>query len=224
VKTYKLLFLSVVFLGSCTTSGLVVEKVVDPNPYPGLFSVCHGYGCLQTTNVGLNADQWEQIESLFFPSAADPADERKRIARAISLLECFTGPLVGTAHDRSQAEAIVFDSGQMDCIDEAVNTTTYLTLLEEQGLFYWHQKQKPARRGFFIDGRWPHNTAVIEEKRTGEKFAVDSWFHPNGTAPEIVQLEAWLRGWHPEKNKDPMGCDETSVRFLETENKLSAVK
>jgi hypothetical protein len=51
----------------------------------------------------------------------------------------------------------------------------------------------PAARGFFIDGRYPHATAVLAETATGRKWAVDSWPRANGAAPVVQPLAEWKR-------------------------------
>ncbi len=50
----------------------------------------------------------------------------------------------------------------MDCIDESINTTLYLTMFQKFGLLREHQVEDRATRGWFIGG-WPHTTAVISE-------------------------------------------------------------
>ena len=45
-------------------------------------------------------------------------------------------------------------------------------------------------RGFFLDGRYPHATAVIGDA-SGVKWAVDSWYEPAGGAPDIMPLREW---------------------------------
>jgi len=37
----------------------------------------------------------------------------------------------------------------------------------------------------------PHVTAVLTDKKTGEKWAVDSWTRAYGAAPEIMPLSLW---------------------------------
>jgi hypothetical protein len=37
----------------------------------------------------------------------------------------------------------------------------------------------------------PHVTAVLTEKKTGEKWAVDAWTSGYGQAPEILPLTVW---------------------------------
>ena len=50
-----------------------------------------------------------------------------------------------------------------------------------------------SSRGLFVDGRYPHATAVIKDKETGEIFAVDSWFEPGGGPPDIMLLSEWKK-------------------------------
>jgi hypothetical protein len=52
------------------------------------------------------------------------------------------------------------DPTQLDCIDEAVNTWTYLTLMERSGLLHFHRVAKLPHAGSLID---PRNTAVLQE-------------------------------------------------------------
>jgi hypothetical protein len=114
-------------------------------------------------------------------------------------MEQITGKKTGTDRDIAGAKFFKYDENQLDCIDEAVNTSLYLGFFEQDGLLKWHGVDGPARRGQFIDGAWPHNTAVVKEKKTGKQYAIDSWFSANGEEPDIVPLELWMNGWRPEK-------------------------
>jgi hypothetical protein len=89
---------------------------------------------------------------------------------------------------------------QMDCIDEATNTTSLLVLLAAHGYLRHHQVEEPASRGFFLDGRYPHATAVLSVNGSGEKWAIDSWPRANAEAPVVLPLAEWrrLRGGTPE--------------------------
>ena len=146
--------------------------------------------------VGLQPEQWQRERRLFLPPPLDAIQERERIAQAIALMEAMVGPLTGTEHDKGRNFQGVGIEGQMDCIDESTNTTTYLTMLFKDGLLKWHSVEDRATRGFFIFG-WPHTTAVIREAGSGALFAVDSWFLDNGAEPFIVPLEMWTQGWEP---------------------------
>ncbi len=55
--------------------------------------------------------------------------------------------------------------GQMDCIDESTNTDAFLRYIQSQGWLKYHTVARRTSRGAFFDGRYPHWTAVIEDKQ-----------------------------------------------------------
>ena len=173
---------------------------VIASPTHERFSVCHAHGCREISTLSLTPEQWQRLRAEFAPPATTPAEERAGIARAIGRLERIAGPLTGTGHDLAGAFDGLGREGQMDCIDESVNTTTYLRMLADSGLLRHHRIEPRSTRGFFLFG-WPHTTAVIRESESGKRSAVDSWFHPNGVEPEIVPLKRWRAGHHPREEQ-----------------------
>ncbi len=161
------------------------------------FNVCHSFGCRTHTRVDLADKEWQEIKSPLKIVANTPEEERKHIGLAISKMEQIVGKAVGTDADIGRATAWEHGYYQLDCIDEAVNTSLYLKFLEQDGALKWHKVSDPARRGYFITGGWPHNTAVVAEKETGDQYVIDSWFFDNGQEPAIVPLQSWLDGWWP---------------------------
>lgn len=147
--------------------------------------------------TGLSRQDWQAVLAAYGSPAASAAAERVQIARAVAELERRVGALTGTSRDHGGTFGYGGGEGEMDCIDEATNTTTYLRLLAGAGLLRWHTVAPRANRGGLIGFRWPHNTAALEEIG-GEIWAVDSWFFDNGVAPVIVPLDQWLEGWSPE--------------------------
>jgi hypothetical protein len=86
----------------------------------------------------------------------------------------------------------MFDKGQFDCIDASRNTTGLLLVLQELKLLRHHDVDVPVARGYLFDGiTTPHVTAVLTERKTGKKWAVDAWTRGYGQAPEIMPLSAW---------------------------------
>jgi hypothetical protein len=163
------------------------------------FEVCFGGGCAASQVVALSPHEWQQVEAIFkTPNQNLTAEtERKNIAQAIGLLERLIGEKTGTSNDR----AGTFDNsdypGQMDCNDEAINSTTYIRLMQQQGLIKLHVSEDLRTRNFFFTG-WPHTTAVIHETATGKRYAVDSWFYDNGHPATIVPFEVWKADYVPE--------------------------
>ena len=86
--------------------------------------------------------------------------------------------------------------GQLDCIDESTNATTYLYLFASAGLLRHHAlESRSTRFGLFVG--MPHSTAVIEDLGSSSHYVVDSWFRDNGQLPHIVRLEDWHSGLDP---------------------------
>ena len=81
-----------------------------------------------------------------------------------------------------------------NCIDEAVNTWTYLTLLERGGLLHFHRVAKLSHAGTPID---PRNTAVLQEIG-GQYFAIDPSLVDVGVPPPIIPLDSWIAHWPPD--------------------------
>lgn len=185
----------VVWAGSAHADTFVRRDIIT-DPAPGRFSVCSEHTCHKVTQVSLMPAQWQQVRDQFSPPAESAADERARIARAIALMENLVGPLAGTANEKGRNFKGVGIDGQMDCIDESTNTTSYLTMMAQDGLITRHSVEDRVTRGYVIFG-WPHTTAVIRDNETGERYAVDSWFPDNGEPPFILPLPVWQNGWEP---------------------------
>jgi hypothetical protein len=125
---------------------------------------------------------------------ADPAQERARIAHTLAWMEKRVGDVVGTSADRPGDDFYgAGDPTQMDCVDAATNLTSYLLVLEINGLIKHHvvgplYVKEDIRKG--LSG-WTHYAAMIVESQTKQKYAVDGWLLPSGKEPEIVEVEKW---------------------------------
>ncbi|WP_126455242.1 hypothetical protein [Sulfuriflexus mobilis] len=164
-------------------------------PVPSRFTVCYHGTCEDIAEVNLSTEQWRNIQSVFKDNA-NPQQERNNIRLAIARLETMVGKITGTYVDKAGTFAHLGEEGQLDCIDESTNTTFYLTMMIHDGLIRWHDLEDRETRGYFLLG-WPHTTAVISDRQSGQKYAVDSWFLDNGEAPYILPLEQWDSGWEP---------------------------
>ena len=183
----------------CAQADTFTSDAVITDPRPERFSVCHDHGCAAVAVVGLTPRQWQAVKAVFKRGQKNAAQERERIREAIALLEYLTGPLAGTQLDKGGDLKGLGLPGQMDCIDEATNTTLYMVMLKNAGLLKFHSVEDRSTRGFFANG-WPHNTAVIRETASDNEYAVDSWFLDNGKMPFIVPLDEWKSGWDLDKD------------------------
>lgn len=176
-----------------------ISRIYRETPNLGAFEVCSGGGCAEIQRVGVTLEEWQKVVAIFTTAKdaqVSAEQERRQIAEAIGLLEKMIGIKTNTATDR----AGTFDNsafpGQLDCNDEAINTTTYMRLMRQQGLIKQHEIEDMRTRNFFFTG-WPHSTAVIHELASGQRYAVDSWFYDNAMPATIVPFELWKSGYIP---------------------------
>jgi hypothetical protein len=193
--------LVLLMLAACSARGGGYDDLMAERQVAGAerdaFTICHGHGCRLRAQVGLTELEWHPVAALFAEPAADARSERGRIAMAIGILEAAVGRKSGTAEDLGGTFTAFSGDDQLDCYDETTNTSVYLTLLARAGYLKWHKPSGWAGRGAFIDGAWPHQTAVVVEIASGQAYAVDSWFEDNGRAAHVMPLEIWRAGWYP---------------------------
>ncbi len=155
--------------------------------------VCHAFGCALKTPVDFSKRDLSRLRQILAAGRANPEAERRAIARAVAWNEKRVAPLVGSENDVGGLDlANAGVPGQMDCIDEATNTTSLLLVAEENGLLRHHRVTTPVARGYFLDGRYPHATAVVVERESGAAHAVDSWPQANGELPTVMPLDDWF--------------------------------
>jgi hypothetical protein len=196
---YKLLLgVSLLIPFSTQASIADITRIYKQTPKLEAFEICTGGGCAEIKQVAVTGDEWKVIAGIFEDASPtkDAVLERKHIAEAIGALEKIVGAKTGTSTDR----AGTFDNsrypGQLDCNDEAINSTTYMRLMYQHGLIKLHVIEDMRTRSYFLFG-WPHSTAVIHELTTGERYAVDSWFYDNGYPATIVPFATWKSGYFP---------------------------
>lgn len=157
---------------------------------PKRIDICHGYGCRYRSRLDLDAADGERFRKIMQTGAASPAAEREAISKADQYFEDRAFDATGI-RDKRGADVAGAARGQMDCIDESTNTNALLVYLAERGLLKYHTVEKRVSRGFLLDGRYPHWTAVISDPG-GTKWVVDSWYAPMGGAPDIIPLSEWM--------------------------------
>jgi hypothetical protein len=174
-----------------------MSRIFHSSPTLSAFEICHSGGCADVSPVSLNNEEWQQVRAVFAKNAKNAAEERAQIAQAIGVLEGLVGNKIGTSDDLAGTFGNSNHGGQLDCNDEAINSTTYMRLLKANGLMPLNEIEDTRTRNFFFTG-WPHSTAVIHDIKTGERFAVDSWFYNNGHAATIVPFTHWKSGYKPD--------------------------
>ncbi|MGP1717312.1 MAG: hypothetical protein ACTS9Y_09040 [Methylophilus sp.] len=174
-----------------------IYRIYHTQPSLEAFEICQGGGCTQSDQLQLTTPEWENVVQLFTPQAETAEQERTQIANAIGMLEDIIGTKIGTTADRAGTFGNREYQHQQDCNDEAINSTTYIRLMQQAGLIRWHTILDTRTRKFFFTG-WPHTAAVIRENDSQAEFAVDSWFYDNGHAAVIVPIAQWKDGYIPQ--------------------------
>jgi hypothetical protein len=198
------LLVSALAMSACAPNSLnlsttFIDRYAEPNPTPASFVECRGFGCAESARVSLHDAAWRQVTAIFKPPAKDAPSERRKIAQAVVLMQRLVGAQTGTAvHQWTHQNMMIVsnrgDPTQLDCIDEAVNTWTYMTMMERANLFRFHRVAQLSYGGTPID---PRNTAVLQQIAGGEYFAVDPSIVDFGVLPPILPLATWLGDWPP---------------------------
>jgi hypothetical protein len=192
-------------------AGCTHDRSGDPRKHYASFNVappqgqavevCHAYTCkMKTTYYFHKSDIAELAAIIRKTKRADTAfEERRGIAYAIARIEVKVAKKLGIKDRPGMEYGGSGDPTQQDCVDEATNTTSYLLVLQSNNLLKHHTVEIPFSKGDLLKGAlqgdpikyWPHWTAVLAEKKTGQKYAVDSWIYVNGENPAVVKVEDW---------------------------------
>ncbi|MDQ2635101.1 MAG: hypothetical protein M3Y78_15390 [Pseudomonadota bacterium] len=185
----------------CAAAMLVLGAALSATPVlaakaataPKLINICHGYGCAFRSKLVLGAADGARFRSIMRAGAASPKAERAALSKAVSYFDRRANQATGFK-DRPKTAFGKPERGQMDCVDESTNTRALLLYLAERGLLKFHKVGRNVSRGFFIDGRYPHFTAILIDP-SGVKWVVDPWNATVGGRPDIFPHEEWkVRG------------------------------
>lgn len=163
-------------LAACTHDGFGTNELhyatfSVPEPKGATVHVCHAYGCKMRTKFTFTPDDVKELGALMTKTRSalpdDAEQERRAVAYAVGWMETKVGDKVGTKEDRPGMDfAASGDPTQQDCVDEATNTTSYLTVLANAGLIRHHTVGTPFAKENYLRGvaGWTHWTAVLVEK------------------------------------------------------------
>lgn len=154
--------------------------------------VCHGSGCEWIVPVKLARADIEELKSKF-GGVKTYWQEQYAISRAIAYLERRVCIEATTCHDKPGASwATSKIKGQLECVDETVNTNNYLMLMDKYKLLKYHKIMVPLHRYSFTI--FPHWAARVKQIDNGQEWIVDSYFKANGETPYIFKREQWVKG------------------------------
>ena len=222
-----LLAACVLVLPACESesgSNEYLRRFAHADATPASFSVCYGYGCKYSSRVSLRPEEWQSVRALAQEPSIDASAERRQIRReewqsvhglldppsdesaerhriqlALALLDELVGARIGTlVHQRREHN--LGDPSQYDCIDESINTWTYLTILDREGLLRYHRVGDLAHAGGLLELS-VRNTATLVSKADGARYAIDPTLVDVGQPPPIVPLQRWVASYPPQVSK-----------------------
>jgi hypothetical protein len=183
--------LPALFLAGCLSESSNFQGEIT-KPRISKIYVCSGFDCAYKTAYPISEEDREKFVEIMEAGSQSPAAEREAVRRADSFYENRASTYIG-ARDKAKSDFTQSrEKGQMDCIDESTNTRSLLLFLEENGLLKYHRVERNVSRGIFLDGRYPHSTAVLTDP-SGKKWAVDSWYEPTGGLPDVMPLSDWMK-------------------------------
>lgn len=172
-----------------------LAKYEVPPPTAASVVVCHGFNCKFRTVVGLAPGDISRLREILKRGNRSAKAEINAIADAVAWFERKVGPQTGTSRRTPRAgPAQAGLRSEADCIDESVNTTALLVLLSDLKLLKFHDVVAPQSRGYLLDFRYPHATAVVADRTSGARWAIDPWPKRNGQRPDTLPVEVWLKG------------------------------
>ena len=191
------LLAGITVIAGCTSvvpDGGTVESAAYGAPTKVL-TVCSGYGCIIKDKLTFADDVAPELEKIMEPGRESAEAERAALRQAIAFMERASKKSLRfpTTDVEFSYQKHAGKRGQMDCVDESLNTISYLRYLHAKGLMRYHAPlRRYAERGLLVDGRYPHKSARMRDKQ-GVDWAVDSWKTPNGGLPEIFLLTKWYK-------------------------------
>lgn len=163
-------------------------------------AVCYNWSCAKVSTLDLGAAELRTVLARVERCANGNLDARLQRLRVgvwqMQVLAQRHLPVLGNDLAVNDRDSEI--EGRSDCVDNASNTGTYLSLLKELGaLPGWDIGPPQVRDRFTKDVHW---TATAIDEQSGRRWAVDSWFRPNGHLPFVSPMGDWLKGrkpWEP---------------------------
>ena len=179
-------------------------------PKGNRITVCHAYTCKMQTPYTFSRQDIAEISAVMqkVKRSDTPAEERRAVAYAIANIEVKVGKKLGIKDRAGMQFSASGDPEQLDCVDVATNTTSYLLVMKANGLITHHTVEGTMSKENLAKGivqlnpvkYWPHWSAVLKDTTTGQKWAVDRWPFDQGENPAVQKVEEW---YIPDDGSDP---------------------
>ncbi len=178
-------------------SRAIVQLYSDVSAYPpktGSMTVCYGFICRRRMEFAFTAGDRAAVAAILATGKSSAAAERAAVQKAVIWFDRRIGPVIGTDKRIARADfRYGVDNSNFDCWDTTRNTTGFLLIVQDWGLFRYHTVGDPRYRGNALMGQTPHNTAILIDRATRTEWVVDMWTRGYGQAPEVMPVEQWVK-------------------------------
>lgn len=150
-------------------------------------TLCSAYGCKTQQKFTFSDKFMNGLRAIFMEMRTnDGFSERLFLKKAIAAMERESMESTGLQNDRPSIDLFGnLDPGQLDCVDEATNTTSFLLILNDAGLLRYNRILGPIWKGGLT--RWTHYAALIVDRKTKVQYAIDSGVTKQGGEPYIIE-------------------------------------
>jgi hypothetical protein len=163
-------------------------------PSASAMTVCYGFVCRRREILNFTSGDRAALTQIMNSGHASAVAERAAAQRAVIWFDHRMGPVIGTNKRVANADVRALDDKHnYDCWDTTRNVTSLLLVLQQWGLFKFHDVGDPHYRGNPLVMQLPHNTAVLLDRASKVEWVVDLWPRGYGQAPDVMTLAQWQK-------------------------------
>jgi hypothetical protein len=178
---------------SAAQSQLYTSVSIYP-PSASAMTVCYGFVCRRREILNFTPGDRAALTQIMNSGHASAVAERAAAQRAVIWFDHRMGPVIGTSKRVPNADVRALDDKHnYDCWDTTRNVTSLLLVLQQWGLFKFHDVGDPHYRGNPLVLQLPHNTAVLLDRASKVEWVVDLWPRGYGQPPDVMTLAQWQK-------------------------------
>ena len=178
---------------SAAQSQLYTSVSIYP-PSASAMTVCYGFVCRRREILNFTPGDRAALTQIMNSGHASAVAERAAAQRAVIWFDHRMGPVIGTNKRVANADVRALDDKHnYDCWDTTRNVTSLLLVLQQWGLFKFHDVGDPHYRGNPLVMQLPHNTAVLRDRASKVDWVVDLWPRGYGQPPDVMTLAQWQK-------------------------------
>jgi hypothetical protein len=163
-------------------------------PSASAMTVCYGFVCRRREILNFTPGDRAALTQIMNSGHASAVAERAAAQRAVIWFDHRMGPVIGTNKRVANADVRALDDKHnYDCWDTTRNVTSLLLVLQQWGLFKFHDVGDPHYRGNPLVLQLPHNTAVLLDRASKVEWVVDLWPRGYGQPPDVMTLAQWQK-------------------------------